>query len=189
MRRQLLPAVKMLALMTVITGLAYPLAVTGIAQSVFAAPANGSLVEYEGRVVGSRLLGQQFDGDGFFRPRPSAVSYDPSASSGSNLGPTNLELLAIVESRADAYRLENGLAADTPVPVDAVTASASGLDPHISVANARLQAARVASARGMDLQTVRGIIRSETIESTGVLEGQASVNVLGLNIALEEATS
>lgn len=187
MRRQLWPGFKMMMVMTVLTGLAYPLVVTGISQVVFPVQANGSLVERGGDLVGSRLLGQGFQGASSFHPRPSAVSYDPTSSSGSNLGPSNPELLELVRSRAAEYRLTNDLPPGALVPVDAVTASASGLDPHISVANARLQAARVASARGLDLSTVMELIDAASIRSTGVFEGNASVLVLELNIALEEA--
>ena len=141
MRRQLLPALRILAALTVLCGLAYPLVVTGVAQAAFSGRANGSLVhDASGRAVGSSLLGQTFDGDEWFQPRPSAAGdgYDGSASSSSNLGPTNPELLKAVAERTTAYRKANGLAPDAEVPVDAVTASGSGLDTEISVANARL---------------------------------------------------
>lgn len=192
MRRQLFPAVMMLLVFTVITGLVYPLAVTGIAQGVFNDKADGSLVEdADGEVVGSSLIGQAFTGAEYFHPRPSAAGdgYDASASSGSNLGPTNDDFLASVEERADAYRDENGLAADAEVPVDAVTASASGLDPHISVANARLQAPRVADERGLDVDAVLKLVDDHTSGRDLGFLGEKGVNVLELNLALDEADS
>jgi potassium-transporting ATPase KdpC subunit len=190
MRRQLFPALMMMAVFTVIAGLAYPLVVTGIAQGLFNNKADGSLVENaDGQVVGSSLIGQSFSEPEYFHPRPSAAGdgYDGSASSGSNLGPTNDDLLASVEKRADAYREENRLDADAQVPVDAVTASASGLDPNISVANARLQAPRVAEERGLDLDTVTGLVDDHTSGRDVGFLGEKRVNVLELNLALDEA--
>src|SRR5687767_9610640 len=145
MRAQLLAALRALLVLTVLCGVAYPLLVTGVAQGLFDDKADGSLIERDGVVVGSSLLGQEFTGESYFHPRPSAVSYvtpEVGTSGASNLGPTNADLLAAVEERAAEYRAENGLAVDAEVPVDAVTASASGLDPHISTANAELQARR-----------------------------------------------
>jgi K+-transporting ATPase ATPase C chain len=190
MRRQLFPALMMMVVFTVIAGLAYPLVVTGIAQGLFNDKADGSLVENaDGGVVGSSLIGQSFSEPEYFHPRPSAAGdgYDGSASSGSNLGPTNDDLLASVEERADAYREENRLDADAQVPVDAVTASASGLDPDISVANARLQAPRVAEERGLDLDTVMGLVDDHTSGRDVGFLGEKRVNVLELNLALDEA--
>jgi potassium-transporting ATPase KdpC subunit len=190
MRRQLFPALMMMVVFTVIAGLAYPLVVTGIAQGLFNNKADGSLVENaDGQVVGSSLIGQSFSEPEYFHPRPSAAGdgYDGSASSGSNLGPTNDDLLASVEKRADAYREENRLDADAQVPVDAVTASASGLDPNISVANARLQAPRVAEERGLDLDTVTGLVDDHTSGRDVGFLGEKRVNVLELNLALDEA--
>jgi K+-transporting ATPase ATPase C chain len=181
MRRQLLPAIKMLLVMTLLTGLIYPLALTGLAQLTFPDAANGSVVEFEGEAVGSSLLGQEFTGDEFFHSRPSAADFDPKSSSGSNFGPTNPTLLDTVQERADEYRSVNGLPGSTLVPIDAVTSSASGLDPHISVANARLQAARVAAGRGIGAETVLVMIDELALEDD-------YVNVLQLNIALEETT-
>jgi potassium-transporting ATPase KdpC subunit len=205
MRRQIFPAFMMLLVFSVITGLAYPLAVTGIAQGVFGDEADGSLVENaDGEVVGSSLIGQSFVDPGYFHPRPSAAGdgYDASASSGSNLGPTNDRLLVGeeddpatddvdemvdgIEQRADAYRDENGLPADAEVPVDAVTASASGLDPHISVANARLQAPRVADERGMAMDVVLALVDDHTSGRDLGFLGEKGVNVLELNLALDE---
>ena len=187
MRRQLFPALMMMIVFTVITGLVYPLAVTAIAQLGFHDKANASLVEdADGAVVGSSLIGQAFTEPQYFHPRPSAVDYDPTLSSGSNLGPTNSDLLDTVGQRAAAYREENGLADHAEVPVDAVTASASGLDPNISVANARLQASRVADKRGLDLDQVLGLIDDHTSHRALGFLGEDAVNVLRLNLALDQ---
>jgi K+-transporting ATPase ATPase C chain len=189
MRRQLLPALRMLLLLTVLTGIVYPLAVTAIAQVGFHDAANGSVVEAGGEVVGSRWIGQDFTEAGYFHPRPSAVGYDPTLSGGSNLGPTNPDLLAAIGERAAAYREENHLDPAVLVPIDAVTASSSGLDPHISVANARIQASRVAAARGLPLDVVLRLVDDNTDgRSLGFL-GEPGVNVLMLNLALDGAGS
>jgi K+-transporting ATPase ATPase C chain len=189
MRRQLVPAIVAVLGFTLLTGIAYPLAVTGVAQVAFADQADGSLIERDGVVVGSELLGQAFVADDYFWPRPSAAGatgYDGASSSGSNLGPSNEELLATVEQRAADYRAANGLADDAPVPVDAVTASGSGLDPHISIANARLQAARVAEARGIPLAVVLDAVDDHTEGSSLGFLGERAVNVLQLNLGLDE---
>ncbi len=187
--RQLAPAVTMLLALTVLVGLAYPLVVTGIGQAAFNRRADGTLIEHDGVVVGSELLGQPFSAPQYFHPRPSAAGagYDGAASSASNLGPTNPDLLAAVEQRAAAYRAENGLAPDARVPVDAVTASGSGLDPHISVANARLQAPRVAAARRLDVATVLALVADHTDGRDLAVLGEPGVNVLRLNLALDAA--
>jgi K+-transporting ATPase ATPase C chain len=187
--RQLRPALVALVLLTALTGVAYPLAITGIAQAAFPEQANGSLLrDGSGAVIGSRLIGQPFSDPGYFHPRPSAAGdgYDSSASSGSNLGPTSADLMGAVTERVAAYREENGLSADTAVPVDAVTASGSGLDPHISVANAMLQLPRVASARGVTEADVRELVDEHTDgRALGIL-GEPGVNVLELNLALDD---
>lgn len=189
MRRQLLPALGMVAALTLLCGIVYPLVVTAVAQVGFSGAADGSLVRRDGEVVGSALLGQPFEDPAFFHPRPSAAGdgYDGASSAASNLGPTNPDLIASVEERVAAYRELNGLDADQSVPVDAVTASASGLDPHISVANARLQAPRVAEERGLELGRVQAMI-DDAIDGRdlGVL-GEPGVNVLELNLALDTA--
>ena len=188
MRRQLLPSLIMVAVFTVLCGLAYPLAVTGVAQILFRDKANGSLVHRDGEAVGSRLIGQAFSRPEYFHPRPSAAGegYDASASTGSNQGPTNSEFLETVQQRIVVYRSENGLAPDATVPVDAVTGSASGLDPHISVANARLQAPRVAQARALAVGRVLDLVEGHT-DGRGVgVVGEAGVNVLNLNLALDQ---
>ena len=185
MRRQLPAAAGMLLLFTVLTGLVYPLAVTAIAQVAFRDQADGSLVEVDGEVVGSSLIGQSFVRAEYFHSRPSAVGYDPHDSGGANLGPTNPDLLASVEEYAAAYRAENGLPDDHEVPVDAVTGSASGLDPMISVANAELQAPRVAEARGLSEEAVLELVDDHTTGRGLGFLGEKGVNVLELNVALD----
>jgi K+-transporting ATPase ATPase C chain len=204
-RRQIVPAVVMILIMTVVFGLVYTFAFTGVAQLVASDQADGSLVYVDGKAVGSELIGQAWvDEDGeplpqYFQSRPSAATttgsvperqrsdagYDPSLSLGSNWGPTNPDLLQAVRERVEAYRELNGLAADEDVPVDAVTASASGLDPHISVANARLQAARVADERGIPVARVRELIADHTDDRTLGVLGEKRVNVLMLNLDLD----
>lgn len=183
MRRQLLPAVLAFLAFTLLAGVAYPLAVTGFAQLAFPGRADGSLIERDGNVVGSRLVGQAFSGPRYFHPRPSAAGsgYDAMGSSASNLGPTNDELLELIDERRSAYRRANGALA----PIDALTASGSGLDPHISPVNARLQAQRVARARSLSLDAVVALIDEHTDgRSLGFL-GEPGVNVLELNLALD----
>jgi K+-transporting ATPase ATPase C chain len=186
-RRQLVPALVAFFALTILTGVAYPLAVTGVSQLVFPGRADGSLVERGGTTVASKLIGQQFASPSYFQPRPSAAGdgYDAMSSSASNLGPTNEDYLSEVKKRVAAYRRENGLAADIAVPADAVTASGSGLDPHISPANARLQAPRVARARGIDVADVLALVDDHTDgRSLGFL-GEPGVNVVELNLALD----
>lgn len=191
MRRQLLPALRLLAVLTVVLGVLYPLAITGVGQALFSHQADGSIVTVDGEAVGSSLVGQVFTGDEYFESRPSAAGdgYDATASAASNLGPNNPDLLATVEERAVAYRERNGLAADAEVPVDAVTASGSGLDPHISVANARLQAERVAEARGLPVDDVLALVDEHTDGRTLGFLGEEGVNVLELNLALDRASA
>jgi K+-transporting ATPase ATPase C chain len=194
-RRQLLTGLLMTVALTVLVGVVYPFVVTGVAQVAMSKRANGSLVSANGKVVGSSLLGQNFtDTNGnplpqYFQSRPSAAGtdgYDALASGGSNLGPSNQKLLDTVSQRVAAYRKLNGLAADARVPVDAVTASGSGLDPAISVANARLQAARVANARGMSVDQVNQLIAAHTQGRQLGFLGEQTVNVLELNLALDK---
>jgi K+-transporting ATPase ATPase C chain len=188
MRRQLLPAVRMVLVITVLTGLLYPLVVTGIAHGLFADRANGSLLRRDGQVVGSSLQGQPFTADRYFHTRPSFAGdgYDGSSTSGSNAGPTNEEFLAEVAQRVADYREINGLGEDARVPVDAVTASGSGLDPHITPANAALQVPRVARDRGVDEQRVRDLVGRHTTGATLGIFGEDAVNVVELNMALDE---
>jgi K+-transporting ATPase ATPase C chain len=191
MRRQLLPALRLLAVLTVVLGVLYPLAITGVGQALFSHQADGSIVTVDGEPVGSSLVGQVFTGAEYFESRPSAAGdgYDATASAASNLGPNNPDLLATVEERAVGYRERNGLAADAEVPVDAVTASASGLDPHISVANARLQAERVAAVRDVPVEDVLALVDEHTDGRTLGFLGEAGVNVLELNLALDKASA
>ena len=185
--RQLGPSVLGVLVFTVLCGLIYPLVVTGVAQVAFHDKANGSLVKVDGVVVGSTLIGQQFADAKYFHPRPSAAGtgYDGLASSASNLGPTNPDFLASIEERVAAYRQENSLPASQLVPVDAVTASGSGLDPDISVANAKLQAARVAQARNMTVDDVLKAVEAHTSGRQWAIFGEPGVNVLELNLALD----
>ena len=179
------PAVVMIALFTGVLGVAYPFAVTGVAQTVFSEQADGSLVrDKAGKVVGSALVGQTFAEPVYLHPRPSAAGdgYDAAASSGSNLGPLNPDLIARVKTDADALRAETGAAV---IPADAVTASASGLDPHISPAYAELQIARIASARGVGEAQVREVIEQHVEGRTFGVLGQPRVNVLLTNMALD----
>jgi potassium-transporting ATPase KdpC subunit len=167
----------------------YPVIIWGGAQLLFPRQANGSLLESRDRtIVGSELLGQNFSGAKYFHPRPSAAGtngYDAANSSGSNLGPTSKKLMDAVKQRVADYRSENGLAADTLVPGDAVTASGSGLDPHISLKNALLQTPRVAKERGISVEVVRDEIEKATSGRQFGILGEAGVNVLKLNLALD----
>lgn len=170
----------------------YPLVVFGIGQALFPSKANGSLLkDPDGTVRGSRLLGQQFAAEKYFHSRPSAAGngYDATSSGGSNLGPTSQKLHDSIAQNVNDYRTQNALATNAPVPADAVTSSGSGLDPHISPENAQFQAPRVAKARGMDLARVRALVAQHTDSpDLGVL-GDAGVNVLELNLALDRENS
>jgi K+-transporting ATPase ATPase C chain len=205
MLRQLRPAIASVVALTVLFGLIFPLAITAIARMAFHHQANGSLVERGGQVVGSELIGQGFSKPEYFHPRPSAAGsgYDAGASAGTNLGPTSDKLINGIHKKlpngqddpgnydgirdlAAAYRLENGLPADAPLPADAVTRSASGLDPDISPANAELQVARVAKARGLTPDAVRRVVAANTQERQFGVLGEPRVNVLRLNMALDD---
>src|SRR5579863_941896 len=187
MLRQLGPAFRITLLFTVLTGLVYPGVVTGLCQMFFARQANGSMVVRSGQLLGSSLIGQNFSKPEYFHPRPSATGnspYDPTASGGSNYGPTNQKLIDRVQASIDQFRKENPDYSG-PIPVDAVTASGSGLDPHISPASAQAQAARIAKARGVQLQEVQDLIARHTeARSLGFL-GEPRVNVLLLNLDLD----
>ena len=241
MFKELKPAFLMMVVMTVLTGFLYPAVITGISQVVFRDQANGSLITANGQVIGSRLIGQNFTKDEYFHPRPSSAGngYDPTATSGSNLGPTSAKLFNGttksddktkqdvvdfdgIKDRVVHYCVDNDLpyessvpldqfkdakgnlddvklikafnddktplvfASKTPIPADAVTASASGIDPHISPRNAELQAARVAKARGVTMDQVQAIVNEHTEARTWGLLGEPRVNVLALNLALDE---
>jgi potassium-transporting ATPase KdpC subunit len=189
---QLRASLVWLALFTVITGIAYPLLVTGVAQAAFPSQANGSLIERDGKTVGSRLIGQSFDDPKYFWGRLSATAdanakalpYNAGASAASNLGPTNPALVDEVKGRLDALAAADPDNKD-PVPVDLVTSSASGLDPDISPAAALYQVHRVAKARGWDDGRVRALVESQTQERTLGVLGERRVNVLALNLALD----
>jgi K+-transporting ATPase ATPase C chain len=177
-----------LAIAVVCCGL-YPLIVFGISQALFHDQANGSLIlDKDGAVQGSKLLGQGFTDPKYFHPRPSAAGngYDATSSGGSNLGPTSQKLNDAIKDRIEAYRKENGLSGNEPVPADAVTASGSGLDPHISLQNAELQIPRVAKARGMAEEKVRELIQQNTDGRDLGVFGDPGVNVLQLNLALDQ---
>ena len=182
--RNLIVAALMTLVTTVLLGVIYPLAITGIAQVAFPDQANGQLVERSGHVVGSRIIGQGFAKPGYFHSRPSAAGtgYDAANSAGSNLGPTNRKLIDAVTANVQAARQDNPSA---PVPVDMVTTSASGLDPHITPANAEFQVPRVAHERGMPEADVRRLVAAHTEGRTFGLLGEPRVNVLELNLDLD----
>lgn len=182
------PALVLFGGLTVITGLAYPYAITGVSQLLFSDAANGSLIERNGKVVGSELIGQTFTSDKYFWSRPSATGpepYNAAASSGSNLGPTNPALHDAVKGRIEALRAAHPDQTG-PVPVDLVTASGSGLDPHITPAAAYYQANRVAKARGIAADTINSLIERQIEGRTFGVLGEPVVNVLQLNLALDE---
>jgi len=188
MKDQIRPALTMLLVLTILTGLVYPLTVTGLAHLFFPDQANGSVSVRDGKVVGSRLIGQYFDKPEYFWSRPSATSpfpYHAAASGGSNLGPTNPALIEAVQVRVDALRAAHP-GNEMPIPVDLVTASGSGLDPHMSPAAALYQVKRVAGARGLDESTVGALVARHTEGRQFGLLGEPRVNVIHLNVALDE---
>ncbi len=184
MKNQLRPALTIFALLTIITGVVYPLLVTGVSQVLFPSQSNGSIITVNGKAAGSELIGQQFDDPSYFWGRVSAVDYKADLSSGSNYGPMNPALLEAVQARIDALQTadpDNTL----PIPVDLVTASASGLDPHISVAAALYQVHRVAAARGLSEADVQSLVEQNTEGRQFGIFGEPRVNVLLLNLALD----
>jgi potassium-transporting ATPase KdpC subunit len=189
LRKQLRPAIVLTLVLCVLTGLVYPGVVTGLAQVLFSRQANGSLVTVNGRVVGSELIGQPFTQPYYFHPRPSAAGngYDPTASSGTNKGPTDIKLADTLIAQAVDSAVKNDGAVKGRIPTDMVTSSASGLDPHISPANAYLQVTRVARARAIDTAAVRALLDRHVEGRQFGFFGEPRVNVLLLNIALDSA--
>lgn len=188
MWKQLLPAIRMTLTLTVLTGLLYPGVVTGLSQLLFPSQANGSLITQNGRIIGSSLIGQNFTRPGYFQPRPSAAGndgYDPTASSGSNFGPTSQKLADRVKASVEKFRKENPDYTG-PIPADLLTASASGLDPHLSPASAAAQAPRVAKARGVSQEQIQQLVAQITEDRDLGFLGEPRVNVLRLNLALDD---
>lgn len=185
MKKNLLTAIWFTLVTTVVCGLIYPLAVTGLAQWIFPRRANGQLIERDGKVIGSRIIGQEFSGAVYFHSRPSYAGsgYDPLNSGGSNLAPTNHQLIADVEGRVQKLGRQNPGA---PIPADLVTGSGSGLDPDISPAAAEFQVGRVAQARGIGEQAVRQLVQANTRDRQFGFLGEPRVNVLELNLALDQ---
>lgn len=181
------PAIALLFVFVVLTGLIFPLVVWGAGQALFRHQANGSLIkDAKGNVVGSELIGQNFTDPKYFHPRPSAGNYDAANSGGTNLGPTSEKLEKNLYDLSRSYRIDNGLSPDEKLPADAVTTSASGLDPDISVENAELQTRRVAKARGLPISDVAELVRAHTEHRFLGVYGEPRVNVLALNLALDK---
>lgn len=184
MLKELRPAILITIVLTILTGIAYPLAVTGIAQTIFHKQANGSLIERNGKAIGSEIIGQNFTKPEYFHPRPSQNTYDAANSGGSNLGPTNPALADRLKKDAAQFRKDNPDFTG-PIPADAITASASGLDPEITPANAQAQASRVAKARGASADAIQNLVAANTQKRDLGFLGEPRVNVLRLNMALD----
>jgi potassium-transporting ATPase KdpC subunit len=182
--KQARSALLMLLVMTIITGIAYPLMMTGLGRLVFPGKSQGSLIRARGRTVGSELIAQGFTGPGYFHGRPSAINYDGTGSGGSNFGPTNKKLVDAAAARAEQVRKENGLAPGTNVPADLVLASGSGLDPHVSLASALLQIPRIARTRSIGEAEIHALVSRRVEKRYFGTYGDAMVNVLTLNIEL-----
>jgi potassium-transporting ATPase KdpC subunit len=186
MKKNLITAFLMTIATTVLLGIIYPLVVTGLAQVLFPKQANGQLIKKDGKVIGSRIIGQGFSGPGYFHSRPSAVNYDATNSNGSQLGPTNHQLIDRVKGDVATLQAENP---GQPIPIDLVTTSASGLDPEISPAAAEFQVPRVARARGLSADAVRRLVQQHTQPRQFGFLGEPRVNVLELNLSLDAASS
>ncbi len=183
--KQIYPATAITIVLSVLLGIVYPLVITGLAQVIFPSQAGGSLIQKDGKVIGSRLIGQPFTGPGYFHSRPSAAGtgYDATASAGTNLGATSQKLLDSIKATSESLAEENP---NVPIPVDLVTSSASGLDPHITPAAAEFQVPRVARERGLSVDEVRRLVREHTEGRQLGLLGEPRVNVLELNLALDQ---
>jgi len=183
--REIVTAVIIFVLLSILTGLIYPLTITGVVQTFIPGKANGSLLTMDGKIVGSDLIGQNFTRPGYFHGRPSAIDYRANSSGASNLGPSSRRLIEKVQNEVERVKIENNLAADSLVPADLVMASASGLDPHISVDSARLQANRIAESRGIEpIEVIKLIDQHIEPMELGIF-GQPRINVIRLNIALD----
>jgi len=186
--KEVKPAVLLFLAFSLLTGLVYPLVITGIVQTTMPEKAEGSLITVDGKVIGSELIGQSFYGPGYFHGRPSAVGYAANGSGASNLGPTSAKLMDQVRRRVEQIRTENNLSQDTPIPADLVQASASGLDPHISMQGALLQVPRIARARALPESEVKLLVYQILEPAEFGILGQERVNVLKLNLAMDDLT-